>query len=59
MKGLAAPFELYCVERVKASHSSLEEEFAYNNWKILDMESHVQEIIGTKTGSDIPRMVPE
>jgi hypothetical protein len=59
MKGLAAPFELYCVEHVKATHSSLEEEFTYNYGKILDMESHVQEIIGTKKGLDKPRMVPE
>ena len=27
--------------------------------KILDIESHVQEITGTKKGSDEPRMVPE
>jgi hypothetical protein len=51
MNGLVAPFELYCVERVKATQSSLEEEFTYNNGKILYMESHVQEIAGTKKGS--------
>jgi hypothetical protein len=51
MNGLAAPFELYCVERVKATQSSLEEEFTYNNGRILYMESHVQEIAGTKKGS--------
>jgi hypothetical protein len=51
MDGLAAPFEFYCVERVKATQTSLEEEFTYNNGKNLDMESHVQEITGTKKGS--------
>jgi hypothetical protein len=52
MNGLAAPLELYCVGRVKATQSSLEEEFTYNNGKILNIEGHVQEIIGTKKGSD-------
>ena len=33
---------------LKATHSSLEEEFTYDNRKILNMESHVQEIKGTK-----------
>ena len=59
MNGLAAPLELYCVERVKATHRGLEEEFTYNNGKILNMEFHVQEITGMKKGSDKPRMVPE
>jgi hypothetical protein len=59
MNGLAAPFELYCVKRVKATYGGLEEKFTYNNGKILNMESHVQEITGTKKGSDEPRMVPE
>jgi hypothetical protein len=41
MNGLAAPFELYCVERVKTTRTSVEEEFTYNNGKIFNMESHV------------------
>jgi len=52
MNGLAAPFELYCVKRVKKTQSGLEEEFTYNNGKILEMECHVQEITGMKKGSD-------
>ena len=52
MNGLAAPFALYCMGRVKAHQSSLEEKFTYNNGKILNMESHVQKITGTEKGSD-------
>lgn len=32
--GLAVPFDLYCMERVKATQSNLKEEFTYNNRKI-------------------------
>lgn len=44
---------------VKATNSSLEEEFTYNIRKILNKGSHVQEITDVKKGSDEPRMVLE
>jgi hypothetical protein len=59
MYGLAAPFELYYAERVKATQNSLEEEFTYNNRKIWISKIMFRKITGTKKGSDEPRMVPE
>ena len=59
MDGLAASNELYCVERVKATHGSLEEEFTNNIGIFLNKGSHVQKITDAKKGSDKPKVVLE